>query len=444
VPVIDQSARTNVDHSYNARVVLAARGFRRLLGVRLVSQFADGCFQSGLGSTILFNPDKQASPIAIATGVAILLLPYSLVGPYVGVFLDRWSRRTILFVTNLLRALLVLPAIPMIWWTGHPDRQFAEPLLVAFAFGIIGLNRFFLAGVSAAVPHVVADQQLVTANAISTTLGSTCYTIGLGSTPILIRLAVVPATSHGYATMATVAMLGYLPSALLARASFTSTALGPDTVGQRSSRIVASLVDVGRGMVGGVRHLTRARGAAYAVVVQGGFRVLFGVLVLATLLLYPKYFYRDDISKSITAIGRIFIGGGLGVLVAAFLTPPIAHRFTPLLLVVGVFFVNVAAQGIKIVVDTALQHECEDEFRGRVFSVNDTMYNLCFVGGLFLGALTLPFDGHSPVAVLLIGLGYLVLAVWYGTVASRWTRQYGDDIAGQVAMSGTGPRPGSR
>jgi MFS family permease len=432
----------------NLRAVLAARGFRRLLGVRLVSQIADGWFQAGLAGSVLFNPEKRTSPVQIAVGFAVLLLPYSLIGPYVGVFLDRWSRRSIIVVANLLRALLVLPTIGLIWY-GTENAAF-----VALAFLIIGLNRFFLAGLSAAIPHVVDDRRLVTANALSGTLGSICFSLGLGSAVILVKTA-LSVTLHGYALLAALAPIGYLASALLARWSFRPDELGPDIRERHGDRVGVAMVAVAQGMVAGVRHLASRRGAAYAVVAQAAFRMLYGVLALAVLLLYRQYFHHSkDLSGSISGLGMVFVAGSAGVLIAAFLTPPVTRRiggwrwitwllagtavavvafglpFTPALLVVAVLFTNVATQGIKIVVDTALQHECDDAYRGRVFSINDTAFNLSFVVGLFIASLALPADGHSPVALLVVGFGYALVTVWYAATAGRWARRVGDDIAG--------------
>jgi hypothetical protein len=108
------------------------------------------------------------------------------------------------------------------------------------------------------------------------------------------------------------------------------------------------------------------------------------------------------------------------------------------LLLAAVFVVNVAAQSTKIVVDTALQHECADEYRGRVFSVNDTSFNLCFVMGLYVAALTLPDNGRSAPALLLVAIGYLLLAGWYTVVGGRWARRVGDDIAGPTRPASAG------
>jgi MFS family permease len=441
--VLDTTTNTR-----NLRAILATRGFRRLLGVRVISQIADGWFQAALAGSVLFNPEKRTSPIQIAIGFAVLLLPYSLIGPYIGVFLDRWSRRSIIVVANLLRALLVLPTIVFIWY-GTENAAF-----VALAFLIIGLNRFFLAGLSAAIPHVVDDRRLVTANAVSGTLGSICFSLGLGSAVILVKTA-LSVTLHGYALLAALAPIGYLAAALLARLSFGRGQLGPDARERSSDTLGAAMISTARGMVDGVRHLASRRGAAYAVLAQSAFRALYGVLALAVLLLHRQYFHHSkDLSGSISGLGLVFVAGGAGVLIAAFLTPPVTRRigawrwiacllagtavavvafglpFNPGLLVVAVLFINIAAQGIKIVVDTALQHECDDAYRGRVFSINDTAFNLCFVVGLFVAALVLPADGHSAAALLVVGFGYALVMVWYAVAGGRWARRIGDDIAG--------------
>jgi MFS family permease len=442
--VVPDSATT----AHNLRAVLAKRGFRRLLGVRVISQIADGWFQAALAGSLLFNPEKRTSALEVATGFAVLLLPYSAIGPYAGVFLDRWSRQSIIVVANVLRAFFVLPTIVFIWYGAE------SPLFVALALMIIGLNRFFLAGLSAAIPHVVDDRRLVTANALSGTLGSIFFSVGLGSAVIVVKVA-LSTSFHGYALLAALAPIGYAASALLACWSFGRTELGPDDQDRCRGALGPALVATARGMVEGARHLATRRGAAYAMLAQSAFRVLYGVLALAVLLLYRQHFHHSrDMSGSVGGLGMVFAAGGAGVLLAAFLTPPVTRRIggwrwivwllagtglvivafgLPLradTLVIAVLFTNIAAQGIKIVVDTALQHECDDAYRGRVFSTNDTAFNLCFVAGLFVAALVLPPDGRSPAVLLAVAFGYTLVACWYAVVGGRWARSVGDDIAG--------------
>ena len=111
-----------------------------------------------------------------------------------------------------------------------------------------------------------------------------------------------------------------------------------------------------------------------------------------------------------------------GLFAAAGVLVLLGLPFRPILLVVATFGVNIASQGTKIVVDTTLQRECDDDYRGRVFSVNDTTFNLCFVIGLFIAALTLPENGHSVPAIVLVSAGYLALSVWYA-MAARTVRR---------------------
>src|SRR3954454_23082221 len=96
-----QQAPTPVRH------LLHRADFRRLLATRLSAQFGDGVLQAALAGTVLFDPQRAADPVAVAAGFAVLLLPYSLVGPFAGVWLDRWRRRQVLVHADLLRAGLV-------------------------------------------------------------------------------------------------------------------------------------------------------------------------------------------------------------------------------------------------------------------------------------------------------------------------------------------------
>lgn len=100
--------------------------FRRLLELRAVSQFGDGLFAAGLAGAILFNPEREAEPWAIAGAFAVLYLPYSLLGPFAGALLDRWDRRLVLIGANLARLLLVI-AVAALLAAGATD----IPILLA-------------------------------------------------------------------------------------------------------------------------------------------------------------------------------------------------------------------------------------------------------------------------------------------------------------------------
>ena len=88
--------------------------FRTLLGVRLISQTGDGMVQAGLATVFFFAPQNMTTAPGVASALVVMLLPFSVVGPFTGPFIDRWRRRQTLLAGNLLRAgLIVATALVM-------------------------------------------------------------------------------------------------------------------------------------------------------------------------------------------------------------------------------------------------------------------------------------------------------------------------------------------
>ena len=313
VPVLRDQPGQGSSGRGNVRALFDIHGFRRLLGVRLTSQFSDGLFQAALAGSVLFNPAQQSSPAKIATGFAVLLVPFSILGPFVGVFLDRWSRRNIIYIANVFRACLALPAAVLIWTGGIGVPFFACALLIA------AINRFFLAGLSAALPHVVPEPLLVTNNATSSTLGTVAYSLGLGTTAVALH-TILHTNDNGYGWLCVAAAVGYFGAAMLARVSFRRTDLGPEQGVQVVGTIASEVAAVARGMVAGARHLAQRRPVAAAMGVQALCRTLYGVLTIATLLLYSRFFY-DNYTSAIGGLGQVVVVGSVGAVAAAFITP---------------------------------------------------------------------------------------------------------------------------
>src|SRR3954454_14119461 len=218
------------------RHLLPRRDFRRLLATRLLSQFGDGVFQAALAGTVLFNPERAAEPLDVAAGFAVLLLPYSLVGPFAGVWLDRWSRRRVLRRATLLRAVLVA-GVAAIVLGGIGGTPFYVAGLAVFS-----VNRFVLAALSAALPHTVDEPSLVSANALSTTAGAVVTVVGGGA-----ALGLLPLTAggdSGYAVLAVSSALPYLAAAAVVT-GFPRSYLGPDH-GTGAARLTVREVAAGR------------------------------------------------------------------------------------------------------------------------------------------------------------------------------------------------------
>lgn len=105
---------------------------------------------------------------------ATILLPFTVLGPFVGILLDRWRRRRIVMASNVIRAVLLFVVAQLVI---RDDVGWLFYLLVLTVFSV---NRFLLAGLAASPPHVVSRDLLVTANAISPTCGTLAYLTGLG------------------------------------------------------------------------------------------------------------------------------------------------------------------------------------------------------------------------------------------------------------------------
>ena len=407
-------------------------GFRRLLAVRLTTQLADGVFEVALASLFFFSPERATTPAGIAAAFAVLTLPFTLVGPWAGVPLDRWSRRNTLMLGNVARAVLA-GVVATVAATGV-----ADAVLYAVVLAFLSINRFLLAALSASLPHVVAPRDLVVANAVTPTMGTAAYLTG-GGLAYGLRLA---GLSHPDLVLSSaVILLG--AAALTLRLG--ATQLGPDR-DARAATLAATTADpadrrpgrdVARELVAGLRHLRGRRTAARSLAVMTAHRLFFGLASLATILLSRNYFGQGDGTRGLMVLGWVVGAGAVGFVAAAVSTPLWVRRGDPTAVVVvvlavaglavGSFVVTISlpqllvaaaflgwsSQSLKICVDTIVQRDVEDGFRGRVFSVYDVLFNAAFVVAVALGALVIPANGDAPWLFALLGLGYLATSWGY-------------------------------
>ncbi len=417
---------SSVERAQPSRHVLGRPDFRRLLSVRMLGQFADGVFQASLAGAILFNPERAAHAGDIAAGFAVLLLPYSVLGPFAGVLLDRWSRQRVLLGANLIRALLVCGVAVEIALGVHGQPFYLSALVV------ISVNRFVLSALSASGPHVVEPERLITANAISTTAGAVVAAIGGGSAITLRSL--LGGGNIGYSAVAVGAAVGYALAGWRA-AGFATSQLGPDDDTREHSDSVRHVLT---GLADGARHVRSHPSVLRAFAVIAVHRFAYGVTAICTLLLFRNYFSDAGVFRAgLPGLGQVVAAVALGGGLAALLTPIAARRIgytrwpAALLMGAGVVeltlglpfrlqtflpaaaLLGLAAQGVKICVDTLIAQRVADDYRGRVFSLYDTLFNVIFVAAGTLTALALPETGRSTVAVATIGIGYLITGAVY-------------------------------
>lgn len=409
------------------RTVAVHDGFRKLFAVRLVSQCGDGMFQVGLATLFFFSPQNMATAGGVAAAFAVLLLPFTVVGPFAGPLLDRWRRRQVLFVGNAVRVVLALVLALLIATDGVSVGVYVLALVT------LGINRFLLAALSASLPRVVPRDQLLIANTLTPTLGAAAAVVGAA-----LGLLV------GYFTAGAL-----LAAALLfGCASLLALRLGRDRLGPSRNAMAVpmgrQLTGTVRELVSGARYLLRRGTPALALEVMAVHRFLYGANFIA-LILISRNLLADPtdtaagLATFATLTGISFAGNG-----AAIVLTPLAHeRMRPAgwimtclgigalsqaLLVVSptwpvvassAVLLGLSVQGAKIAVDTIVHRDTHDDYRGRAFSLYDVLYNAAFVAAAALAAVALPDTGWSRPVFGVLGVVYLLVLLGYRRATRR-------------------------
>jgi MFS family permease len=410
-----------------AREALRSDDFRRLFAIRLISQSGDGLFQAALVSSIVFNPEEQNTILGFAIATLVVSLPFSILGPFTGVFIDRWSRRKILVIAPWLRAAAV--------WLVLFEPKTAPVLFFGGALWVLSVNRFYLATAQAVVPRMVPTEDLLMANSMATVGGTVALLTGVfvggwiadlfGDVPVIAIAGVEWLVASLVATRIRSPLLPHhVPEAPvrdelrrvarefadgITRLVHTPRALGPitsitlDQVGQGIVLVLSLFV---------FRHRFREGVGSFANLIgAGGLGVLLGILTVGKLEeRYPKE----------RIVARAFFAGGV-VLIA------VATYITGWSVLIASFAVGLTFAWKKIPVDTMVQEAIPDGYRGRVFAVYDVAYNLSRVAAAFLAIPLLNAFGEAW-AVAIVGVVFImwspVLPRWIGRIPELSLRFY--------------------
>ena len=411
---------------------------RRLVAVRISGQAGDGLLQTALASFVLFSPERAANPAAIALSFGVLLLPYSFIGPFVGVFIDRWSRRKILAFANVVRAFTMVGLASLVF--NHSE---SAPL-AALVIISLGVNRFLQAALAASIPHVVSAEQLVSANALFPTLGTAGASIAA-----TCGLAIQHFYGNTDTTNALLICAGVLLASSAAALAFSISPrmlLGPHSASREAREKLRNVVV---GLVDGIHKLQdtpATRNAMLAVLLQ---RFAFGALTVRTLLLARTQWHADNPSAAVVdfgiAAGRAAAGALIAALISAFVLKGsvdshrdqsmrhnLLQRSAMYALIAAIAVTSVAlsldtrfaifltagvlafaGQLLKISADTSVQRNIDDIHRGRVFSLFDMAINFSLVLGICLAALVpAMMNSHLAIAVLASALALSAFTLW--------------------------------
>jgi len=399
--------------------VLASRDFRRLLAARVTSQIADGLFFSAVLLTVVFLPEQQSTVRGFALATTLFLLPFSLLGPFAGVFVDRWRRRRILVTVPLVRvgaSLLILPG--------------AAALVPVYIGTLVTFSaaRLYQATSTAVIPRVLGTaggSLLFAANTVAAIVGSAALFGGMFAGGQLAVRAGVPA-------VLALACAAWCASALLG--SSLSSSLPPEKgpAARLGGELTAVIAELGDGL-----HRIRTTPAALAPILSVAVGQFLQMLVIVVTLVVIK----EGLKGGLLTFSWLVAAGGVGVFLG-FLTVGAVGRRVPEHVLIGVAFVLAALSLIPAIValgaatlsvgavllgasyawtrvpgDTLAQRAVPDRYRGRVFTVMDLGFNAARVLGALVAIPLVPRLGPQATLVVVA----LLFLVW-APVTPLWLR----------------------
>jgi hypothetical protein len=429
----------------------AKRAFAVLLSMQFLAQAGQGAVQGAIGKSIGFGGQKgfdvQNVPSAdyLLKVILLLYLPYTLISPFIGVFIDRFARRRVMWwsswiVAAIVAVIAVLVLIPL-------GSQSSEGKVAATAGLIIALiaaqavARIALAVKSAALPDVSSGKDLLQGNGLSQAGGAVAQiggiVVGVGFGGLVASWVGVLAGAGLLAICAIVAMQMQHVEAVVHETTFA----------QEAGQIV-------RNIVAGIKEVAGRAPAAIGLISFQMMRYQFWGFGLFVFALYAKNLVQGGIDKAgtlslvLSGLGGL-LGGAIGLVVAQKMKdriPPIRLLLFSMFLMGGsalVFGAMVSKLGFalmlfcgffsfflgKISSDTITQQAMPDDFRGRAFALYDIAYNLGFIVPAFILSAIWVEGSSSRTRVILVVSGAVFIGLTF--LVTLWSRKVGDQFAPQ-------------
>jgi MFS family permease len=429
--------------------VFSNRDFAVLMGVQYLAQAGQGVVQGAIAKSLAFGGqegfDVQNLPSAdyLLTVVLALYLPYTLISPFIGVFIDRFPRRRVVWWADITTALAVtvvaLAVLAPLGAQTTEGKTFATGALIAGLLAVQACVRVALTVKSASMPDVLSGKDLLQGNGLSQAGGALAQIFGIvlggglaGFVPPFVPVIVG----------ALVLLLGAFVAMQLRHAE-----LHPHeaSFGREASLVVRNIVD-------GLKEVAARAPAALGL---SSFQMLryqfwgFGLFVFA---LYAKNLVVDGDSNTLSLVlsglGGL-VGGGLGLVVAHTYkdrVAPVRLLLGSMVLlgigaIVGGVFVSVAGFAAmlfigffsffvgKISADTIMQQTMPDDFRGRAFALFDIAYNLGYIVPAIILFLIWTEGSEATTRTILLVSGVVFLGLT--ALVAAWARRIRDRFAPQ-------------
>ena len=395
--------------------VLRNRDFLALWLSQLVSKVGDNF--AVVAALVLINELAEKTGLAVVVIAAAMTLPqlFALVS---GVFVDRFSRKSVMITTDLLRAGVILLALLV-----RDSGQLYILYLTAFA--VMGLGAMFVPARNASVPNMVPEEHLLTANAliqatelVSLIAGASLATLVISLTSTSVAFVVDSAT-FGLSAL-------FLVAAKIPQGSAAGLRAQPDAGGE-FRQYWASFVD-------GVRYIASNKHLLQLMAIT----TIATLGLSATVLLAAAYF-KQLLDISAEYLGLLQTAEGLGMAAGAVLISAYASwarsrqivsvtmivlgagilvfALAPVywLVLVGALVVGLCVVSARTTLAAMTQALVPDSQRGRVESAMVTVIGLGTMGALIMAGIL--GDVVGPTSIF-VATGLVVLGAGVASVFS--------------------------
>jgi MFS family permease len=394
-PPISPAADLPAEEARGISAVLKNKNFLALWGGQVFSQLADKVYLVLMIAII--ETQFQAKGQTISGWVSAIMMastiPAILFGSFAGVYVDRWRKKQVLVVTNVLRGLLVL-AVPILLWIAH-DRIIAQlplgfELLILITFTVSTLGQFFAPAEQAVISNIVEKPDLLSANSLYTTTTMGALVVGFAVGEPLLGFADKIGMEFG---------LGLnVGKELLVGLSYTIAGILLLLLKTNEQKRDASIEEphILDDLKEGIRYLQTNRSILVALV---QLVTLYAVFASITILAIRLAEILPEIKAS--QFGFLLATGGIGMGLGAVVLSFARKWFTPdklaffgsigiavglggmavsthslwqtilSIMLIGVFWANVA-----IPMQTVVQSETPPEMRGKVFGLQNNATNI--------------------------------------------------------------------
>lgn len=399
----------------------ANREFRLVWLGQLVSQLGDWFDTIAVYAIVL---KITGSGRAVGLVLVARFLPTVIVGPMAGVLVDRFNRRTIMIVSDVLRAVIVLGFL----FVRKPEHIWAIYVLTVFQ---LVCSAFFEPARTAAIPSIVKDRELIAANTISSATWSAMLTIGAALGGLITG-------AFGTDAAFVIDSLTYLASALL----IASVRLPARPERAKQKLTISRALGIGD-TLDGIRYVLRRPLVFTVLLVKPAWGLGGGILTL--LAVFGEKIFPIG-GKGAIGIGVLYAARGIGTAIGPIAARRIGGETRKSLqaaigisfFIGGVFYIafglatNFVLALIVLVLAHAggstlwvnstvlLQQTVEDRYRGRVFAAELTLFMLTMAASNYVCGELLDRFNYSP-RTLTIGIGALFILpaiLWF--VTQRW------------------------